>query len=185
MPEGRKHRCSFCLKAFLKAKHVQLHIGNTPKCHTDRDREMNSRSISPLVDTGSSNPNPPDLDPMVADNMDGFAGHDETNYVPSGRVGQLDNDTNEGMQSQSRHTTAANAPDRFAEDYPADVAHILRKSKTTFQILKEKQNRLGEEPWAPFKDNDEWELAQFLVTEVSQTAANKFFKLPIVRARFS
>ena len=180
MLEGRTHHCGFCLKEFGKAKHVQLHIANTPKCRTTRDREIDHRSASPLVDTGSSDPNPLGLDPM-ADNMDEFVGHD---YFPSERINEEVVKTNKRDRSQSRHTTADTpraASERYAEDYnTADVAHILRKSQTAFEILKESQNGLGEKPWVPFKDKDEWELAQFLITEVSQTATDKYLKLPIV-----
>jgi hypothetical protein len=70
---------------------------------------------------------------------------------------------------------------RYAEEYnAADVAHILRTSQTTFEAFNEHQNRLGEEPYAPFENEDEWELAKFLIKKVSQTAADYFLKLPIV-----
>jgi hypothetical protein len=35
-------------------------------------------------------------------------------------------------------------------------------------------------PWAPFKDMEEWERAQFLIKELTQTAVDKYLKLPIV-----
>lgn len=189
MLEGRTHRCGFCLKEFGRARHVQLHIANTPKCRTARDRAINRRSAPPSVDTGPSDPNPLDLDHME-DNMDEFIGHDDVDYFPSERLVVNDEAFNEAAKtnkrdrSQSRHTAPQTASERYAEDYnTADVAHILRKTQTAFEILKESQNGLGEKPWAPFKDKDEWELAQFLITEVSQTATDKYLKLPIVSCR--
>ena len=38
----------------------------------------------------------------------------------------------------------------------------------------------GDDPWAPFKDKEEWELAQWLITNVGQNATDKYLKLPIV-----
>ncbi|KAH9980681.1 hypothetical protein BJV77DRAFT_955350 [Russula vinacea] len=61
--------------------------------------------------------------------------------------------------------------------------HIFFENPNYISDLEGETNTSGEEPWAPFKDKDEWELAQFLVTEVSQTVTNKFLKLPITKNR--
>jgi len=179
----RKPRCSFCLKEFSKPKNVQLHIANTPKCRAARaaqNREINRRSVSPFVDR-NNNPNPLDLYPMMVDNAN--AEHDETDYISRERLGA--NNDMAPNQAQSEEVEDQDARGRYAEDYnPENVAHILRKSQSAFETLKEDQNNAGlaEKPWAPFEDKDEWELAQFLIKEVSQTAANKYLKLPIVSA---
>jgi len=92
-------------------------------------------------------------------------------------------DNSQTHPSQSHHVTveSTSTSERYAEDYnAADVAHILRTSQTTFEAFNEHQNRLGEEPYAPFENEDEWELAKFLIKKVSQTAADYFLKLPIV-----
>ncbi|KAH9979616.1 hypothetical protein BJV74DRAFT_879411 [Russula compacta] len=78
------------------------------------------------------------------------------------------------------------APGRFAEEYNSDhVAHVLGESATAFETLREEQIAagLGEKPWAPFEDEEEWELARWLIKEVSQTATDKFLKLPITKNR--
>ena len=105
--------------------------------------------------------------------MDGFTGNDDAANISIG-------------ESTANEDTPG--PGRYAEDYnPAGVAHILRKSQTIFEVLKEVQSnaRLGDNPWAPFKDEEEWELAIFLVKEVSQTGANKYLKLKIVSGGLS
>jgi hypothetical protein len=123
---------------------------------------------------------------MMEDDVNGFAGHDETNldYIPGEQLGAKDDMVPNQSQSESTKEVEDNdAPGRYAEEYnPVGVAHILRKSQTAFETLKEDQNHagLGKRPWAPFKDEDEWQLAQFLIKEVSQTAANKYLKLSIV-----
>ena len=121
---------------------------------------------------------------------DGIAGHDEADYIPSERQPMdITNDEALARQSQSHHAELEDdnahldaprpASARYAEDYsPADVAHILRTSRTAFDILKEEGP--AENPWAPFNDEDEWELARFLIKEASQTATDKFLKLSIV-----
>jgi hypothetical protein len=179
----RKPRCGFCLKEFSKSKDVQLHIANTPKCRAARaaqNREIKRRSASPVVDRCNS-PNPPELDPMMVDNANEFAGPDELDYIPRERLGAIDDLASN--RSQSVEVEDEDAPGRYAEDYnPENVAHILRKSLSDFETLKDDQNKAGlaEKPWAPFEDEGEWELARFLIKEVSQTATNKYLKLPIV-----
>jgi hypothetical protein len=143
---------------------------------------MIHRSASPLTD-GSSDANPPGPVPMMVDNM-GFVGHDD--YIPNER--RMTNGDKTQNQSQSVEVEDGDTPGRYAEDYdPADVARILRKSQSAFEMTKEGQNNAGleEEPWAPFDDEDEWKLAEFLIKEVSQTATNKYLKLPIVSGGLS
>ena len=184
MPARRKSRCGFCLKEFSKSKDVQLHIANTPKCHAARaarNREIRHRSASPVVDRYNY-PNPPELDLMMVDNADGFAGPDEPDYNPRERLGAVE-DLASNRSESVEEVEDEDTPGRYAEDYnPENVAHILRKSQSDFETLKDDQNKAGlaEKPWAPFEDEGEWELAQFLIKEVSQTAANKYLKLPIV-----
>ena len=66
---------------------------------------------------------------------------------------------------QSHHTTVEDvedddAPGWYAKDYnPADVAHILRKSQTIFETLKDSSEGKNQNLWAPFEDGDEGELA--------------------------
>jgi hypothetical protein len=118
---------------------------------------------------------------MMVDNADAFAEHDENDYIPRERLGA--NDDMAPNRSQSKEVEDEGAPGRYAEDYNSEnVAHILQKSQSAFEALKEDQNNAGfaEKPWTPFEDQDEWELAQFLIKEVTQTATNKYLKLPIV-----
>jgi hypothetical protein len=184
----QKPRCVFCLKEFSKAKHVQLHIANTSKCRAARagcaawTGGIKHRSASPIED-GYISPNPPDLTPMVPDNADGFAEQIETDYIPKERQATANDDITSNQSQSVGEVEDQNIPGRYAEDYnPANVAHILREAKSTFSTLKEEQNNAGlaEKPWAPFDDEGEWELAQFLIKEVSQMAANKYLKLSIV-----
>ncbi|KAN0103980.1 hypothetical protein V8E52_011444, partial [Russula decolorans] len=167
----RKPRCGFCLKEFSKSKDVQLHIANTLKCRTARatqNREINRRRASPVVDR-YNNPNPPEPGSMMVDNADGFTGPNEPDYIPRERQGAVDDRASNQSQSVEE-VEDEDVPGRYAEDYNPD---------------NDDQNKAGlaEKPWAPFEDEGEWELAQFLIKEVSQTAANKYLKLPITKKR--
>lgn len=135
----RKPRCGFCLKKISKFKDVQLHIANTPKCCAARaaqNREIKCRSASLVVDRYNS-PNPPELDPMMVDNVNGFAGPDELDYILRERLGAIDDLASNRSQSVEE-VEDKDAPGWYAEDYNSEnVAHILRKSLSDFETLKD------------------------------------------------
>lgn len=60
------------------------------------------------------------------------------------------------------------------------MAEILGKGKTFFEKLQERQESVGSEKWAPFEDQEEWELAQWLLRSVGQKKIDEYLKLPIV-----
>jgi hypothetical protein len=62
------------------------------------------------------------------------------------------------------------APGTYEMDYDAkDIAHSLGEGQTVFERLREEQIAAGltSKPWAPFEDEEEWDLVQFLMKEVS------------------
>jgi hypothetical protein len=69
---------------------------------------------------------------------------------------------------------------RYVESYPDGAAEILGRSKTKFDAYREGQDERGEPRWAPFRDADEWELAQWLLKNVGQMKIDEFLKLNIV-----
>ncbi|EIW85318.1 hypothetical protein CONPUDRAFT_150132 [Coniophora puteana RWD-64-598 SS2] len=48
-----------------------------------------------------------------------------------------------------------------------------------FNNLRDEQLALGLDLWAPFDNEEEWQLARWLVTNVGKTAIEEFLKLPI------
>jgi hypothetical protein len=72
----------------------------------------------------------------------------------------------------------------FIEDYPGEAGTPgPGKKKTPFEKLKKAQQKENKEPWSPFANEEEWELAKWLMTAgVSQARVDDFLKLPIVSA---
>ena len=52
--------------------------------------------------------------------------------------------------------------------------------KPLFETLNEEQKREGYSLWAPFNDEDEWQLAEWLIRNVGQKETDAFLRLPIV-----
>jgi len=69
---------------------------------------------------------------------------------------------------------------RFTEQYPGVAATILGKQKTVFEHLEAAEVERGDSEWAPFCDEDEWELAQFMMKNLGQTKINELLKLSSV-----
>jgi hypothetical protein len=69
----------------------------------------------------------------------------------------------------------------FIQDFPGEAGTPGKKRKTQFEEIKDRQMKAGELCWGPFADEDEWELARWLMTaNVSQNRRDAFLKLPIV-----
>jgi hypothetical protein len=63
---------------------------------------------------------------------------------------------------------------RWIEDYPEPAGSPGKHVQSYFEEVRAKQRENGEEPWAPFADQEEWELAQWLIMNVGQNATDKF-----------
>jgi hypothetical protein len=53
--------------------------------------------------------------------------------------------------------------------------------KTAFEIIRDEEILKGGTVLGPFRDDDEWQLAKWLIKHVGHTATEEFLKLPIVR----
>ena len=69
---------------------------------------------------------------------------------------------------------------QWVEDYPRPTGVAGQPAKSYFEEIRARQEKMGEDLWAPFDDQEEWELAQWLMLNVGQNATDKFLKLPIV-----
>jgi len=53
-------------------------------------------------------------------------------------------------------------------------------AQSYFEKIRAEQMKQGQDLWAPFGDQEEWELVEWLITNVGQNMTDKFLKLPIV-----
>ena len=68
---------------------------------------------------------------------------------------------------------------QYRKGYPVGyAAEILGEGKTKFQIWQEERSLDGENEWAPFQNQKEWDLAQWLIRNVGQKSMDEFLKLP-------
>ncbi|KII84510.1 hypothetical protein PLICRDRAFT_117586 [Plicaturopsis crispa FD-325 SS-3] len=66
---------------------------------------------------------------------------------------------------------------------PRSAATVLGMGKTVFEEILDAQAEADEHPCAPFANEDEWDLARWLMKNVNQRATDEFLKLPITQKR--
>ena len=69
---------------------------------------------------------------------------------------------------------------QWVEDYPQPAGTAGPVASSYFEQVRAYKVRRGQDPWVPFEDQDEWELAEWLMMNVGQNAMDKYLKLPIV-----
>ena len=95
---------------------------------------------------------------------------------------------NVDMQDHTRrHAHVEDVPEdeevarRYVEEYPGVVAEIIKSEKTLFEKWLQAREDLHVDEWAPFEDEEEWELFRWLIKHVGQNNIDEFLKLSIVR----
>ena len=76
-------------------------------------------------------------------------------------------------------------PPQYWRSYPGLVVEVLGVGKTPFEKLQEEQAALGEDKWALFASQEEWDLSQWLMKNVGQNSIDEYLKLPIVSTRYA
>jgi hypothetical protein len=74
----------------------------------------------------------------------------------------------------------AGVQNRQIEDFPGNAGKWGDQAQIYFEKLHTEQQKQGLLPWMPFQDEEEWELAHWLMLNVGQNATDKFLRLPIV-----
>ncbi|KAJ7880813.1 hypothetical protein B0H14DRAFT_3764554 [Mycena olivaceomarginata] len=76
--------------------------------------------------------------------------------------------------------------ERYVQDFPEhfEAGKGMDECKTYFETLRDNQKAEGSAPWYPFESEEEWELAQWLITSgLSQTKTDDYLKLNVVCER--
>ena len=158
---------------------LKSHISQTPPCRQKRDEEH--RHL-PSLKRKRDPPAPV-----------------EANETPLHASDNIDNtgDEEDGDPHPKRAHTEAQDPSGFQPtrvtaivDYPEEAAAgaIIEGAEggceTRFQKISREQQKANREPWAPFNNLSDWELARWLIqSSVSQGEIDKFLKLEAVRTR--
>lgn len=75
-------------------------------------------------------------------------------------------------------------PAYYIEEFPANLGAgaVWREEVPAFEKLRQEQEENGSSRWGPFEDQDEWELAEWLIRNVGQKQTDTLLNLNIVRS---
>jgi hypothetical protein len=73
-------------------------------------------------------------------------------------------------------------PTYYVEVFPINLGAgaVWGEDVPFFEKLQREQEEIGSSRWGPFEDEDEWELAKWLIRNVGQKQTNAFLNLDIV-----
>jgi hypothetical protein len=182
-----QHRCNHCGKDIPTAAGLKRHIANSKSsgCREQWEREVLQReptkSPSPPA-TGTSAVYPQNDSTMLEFPLD-----EPLAFVPPERLvhpALSDRSTPEPPSKRARVEEVDDEETggcrRWAQECDG-AAEELGEGKTLFEEIRENQEAMCESPMAPFLDEEEWELARWLVKNVNQKATDEFLKMQGVR----
>lgn len=179
--------CPYCQKSFRSQHSVDRHISHAQECKAKKQRdvaEKKQRAVAEQYQASHSYDNP-----RVSPQMDDtpmFDIESSINFNEESVQGSLHDGGDQEMEDATYECDAGGIPTHLVvEEYPETdglkPGHVYGRVQTTFETEKKKRDEAGLSSWSPFKDREEWELAQWLLKSgLSQTAIDRFLKLRIV-----
>ncbi|KAL0951815.1 hypothetical protein HGRIS_008482 [Hohenbuehelia grisea] len=179
--------CQFCKQQYSTAGDMRRHQQQSPTC-----KSRSSKNFAAFLArrkskaTSSKEAAVPDLpahellaDPMIVDGGNG-------GELDTEASGQSIVDDCDAMPPRIAQVPVIDSSRQYwRRDSPADrlAGASGGSSKTPFQRIRDDQILKGAEILGPFKDDDEWELAKWLIKNVGHNQAEAFLKLPIITNR--
>ncbi|KAI6026905.1 hypothetical protein BKA83DRAFT_4463011 [Pisolithus microcarpus] len=148
------HRCNYCLKPIATAPGVKRHIAQSARCQYQWKEELKHATSTSDLDGGHH------IDPHILQD------------VASKRACVSDD-----IDEPPTHSSTG----RFTKAFEGIAAKILGSRKTLFESWEEAEALDDDSMWAPFRDEEEWELARFLMKNIGQNKTDEFLKLGMVR----
>ena len=186
MPPNFYH-CKYCLQVKQTETALNRHIAHSAPCFQSWQNELVRLTSSTTGVEGTLNCPSLVIDPsMLPDAWDNEVDvvYEELradNDMP-GRINQP-SVPNRGSEPTEDIEDADDAcsQHRYQKPYPGgDAAEILGEGMTKFQQWEEDESLQGHNEWAPFQNQKEWDLVQWLIKNVGQKSIDEYLKLPIV-----
>jgi hypothetical protein len=189
------YHCSFCGKTCTTAAGLDRHIARTPDCKKASGEEFSEYAKS-IWDDIPANPNHAEQEPL--DNLPEYPDfnleedfqiaedmlYDEEINLPQQPPPQPPDEPEPNPQPEPATAEVPTNEDggRYIENFPEEflAGATWGRCKPLFESIDEEQKRAGRSRWAPFEDEDEWQLAEWLIRNVGQKQTDSFLKLPIV-----
>lgn len=181
-----KFTCEFCGKRLTSIKGVKNHQSQTVECKKALAALIESFNITAYDsdENGRGTDEQPEADGA---HLWGVHHHELEAYPEAPASPPRRGVTIEDVEDEYDQQYTGDSVRRFVESFPEDrnagVPTSREKVQTKFEKLRDEMLELGggeDRIWEPFDDQEDWELAEWLVKSVGQTSIDEFLKLPIV-----
>lgn len=192
--------CEFCERFTTPdRKALRLHQTKAASCQKKRDahlRLLRSQFSSQNISYDTSNnetptfiPSPPPMAPEVDEMITNVV--DELPTLPPIQSAAVSIDVGpdeaisadaDARQPRIEDVVDEDDPSYYLDEFPLEqeAGAAFGEGRTSFHKIRDDQVLNGAEILGPFRDNDEWELAKWLIKNVGHNQADAFLKLPIV-----
>lgn len=167
--KDREFVCNYCRRTFTSGAGVKSHIRQTPSCQQEFDKhtyQKGQAAQSPSTEAIAAPYN------SAFDTAPDFPMDEE----PPSKRARIDD-----VEDEDDELETGGLPKRPFVDYSARLSTKIKgRGQTLFEAMDAAQAG-KDNPWAPFADKEEWELAHWLMTKgLTQSAVDDYLKLPIV-----
>jgi len=186
---SKYHTCCYCHSVVPTVDGVRKHYARSKVCNQKYQEDIRQTAFTVFDDEQDDTPTPPPSPSIVAEDSEP---EDYDLPMPGDdfvlpRRPRSESPGQEPAHNQSKRARVEEVEDeeapqvgRYPDPYPGNAGETFGEGKTAFEKLQEEQMTEGLDPWAPFENKEEWELAHWLMKNVGQTKADDFLKLPIV-----
>ncbi|KAI0318158.1 hypothetical protein OF83DRAFT_1171371 [Amylostereum chailletii] len=169
----------FCPKGFLSESARRSHIAQKAECRTASDHFANRQARSPTPPARHRTPDSPGQSEDAFREDDAEVRVDEPeDPIPRARSETPGPQPNKCVRTETPDLDYADC--RFRESYPELAGVKIKMGQTKFEKWEDERN--ANTRWAPFHNEKEWKLAEWVVKVLGQKETDEFLKLEQVRA---
>lgn len=180
-------RCGFCGKGpFPSAVGLIRHVQQSIPCHRASQKEFGSYRNN-IWHADRCSVRPENIPLPNGDDDDDFGIELDNDIQHMTFEPRQPSPSEPAPVSTSRRATVEEVPDEgepgvhYVEEFPEEhrAGAVWGQGTPKFEEIRQKLEADGTR-WGPFEDEEDWELAEWLMKNVGQTQAETFLKLPIV-----
>ena len=193
------YHCNFCGKMCATPPSLERHIARSPNCKKAYLEQFGEYAKSIWDDVPA---NPIQVDQQPPENLSDWPDFrleediqrvedmlydEETDLLQQPPPPPQDEPEPNPLPATAEHLENNKEVGLFIENFPEKnlAGATWGCHKSLFECIDEAQKSVGSSCWAPFEDEDEWQLAEWLIHNVGQKQTDSFLKLPIVSKKFS
>ncbi|KAJ7195819.1 hypothetical protein GGX14DRAFT_376655 [Mycena pura] len=178
--------CVYCRAVFSHSSLVKRHQNQSSHCKAKLDAAREARFGNPTSHTDTAPivdfPSAAELSAMLDDIL--FESEMTQNPAPAPFSGS-EPDQDASLPTDLPPPSQEGGRPRWftAADPALGAGATFGQGKTTFERIRDEEILTGGTVLGPFRDDDEWQLAKWLIKHVGHTATDEFLKLPIISDR--